>query len=169
MENDKGQVTDMERFTSTAGSTRSLKKHQLRKQKHFVHNATLLKSYRKAVVKEGFDPTLSRSKRKRRETEEDRPRKGNRKDLDDEPGEANKRKKTKANSLQRARKEKERRQEALDQAQKDRDLREKERFNKQKQRKRRTKLLSKRTKNGQPVMKYVINDMLTKLKSKREE
>lgn len=147
-------------FNKTKGTARAIAKYREKKEKRFTEKAYLLKKYKKAMKKEGFQAGKGASRK--RTTMDEQPQ-GN-----DDNRHERLYKKRKTDPLAKAkvsalRKKKEQ----------VRDLEEKEiqKRNQEKkvlERKKKSKLMRKRTRKGQPIMKNIITGILDKLEGEQE-
>ena len=147
----------LENFGQKKGQVRALEEFRLRKQKKRIETAKVLRKYKKSMKSEGYEAGKGAA-RKRVSEVPDHDAKV------EEPSNdvgSTRRKKTNPfqKSLDRARQKKEETEERA--KQKEENQKEKER--KLRERKRQSKLLAKRTRRGQPIMKHTVECMLKKL------
>ena len=146
----------LENFGQRKGQVRALEEFRVRKEKKRIETAKALRKYKKAMKKEGMDAGRGAS-RKRGE-----PKPANTESND--PGDATQeRRKQKSNPLQKSMERATQKKLSAIQRQKDREQNEKDRQERLRQRKKQTRLLSQRSKRGQPIMKHTVNNMLIKL------
>lgn len=144
--------TAIDDFANRKGVTKAIQDFRKRKDKKRTQTAKALRSYKKTMKKEGFEPGRGASRK--------------RGDKQDEGAVGKKpRSNPFAKSLQKAEETKQHQNQAAAQRQ----ANEKEREKKIKDRRRRTKKLQKRTNKGQPVMKHVIHDILRKLEREKKQ
>mmetsp|Transcript_62282 Transcript_62282/g.184267 ORF Transcript_62282/g.184267 Transcript_62282/m.184267 type:complete len:184 (-) Transcript_62282:160-711(-) len=153
------------KHTST---TRSLQEFRHRKEKKFLHNAALLRGYKKAMKAEGFDAGHGANRKRRRTTDD--------KEIQEDGGDAsrsegtvmsrkgeNHKRPRKMDPLAKARSRADASRMEREEKQRQQEERHKMEVGKAQQRKKRYKQMTQRTKKGQPVMKNVISGMLEKL------
>jgi hypothetical protein len=187
-------VLSVEKFAHRKGVTKAIQSFRKRKEKKRVHTATALRQYKKVMKQEGYQPGAGASRKRVDDDEatttaatalattttataaathesnsnieqEQKPTESNETsaDLNNKPA---RRKKT--NPFQKSIQKAEERKQNMQQQQEDRDVRENERNEKLRQRKQRHQLLTARTRKGQPVMKNVVQDILSKLQNERK-
>eukprot|EP00553_Chaetoceros_curvisetus_P000488 CAMPEP_0204616150 /NCGR_PEP_ID=MMETSP0717-20131115/3461_1 /ASSEMBLY_ACC=CAM_ASM_000666 /TAXON_ID=230516 /ORGANISM="Chaetoceros curvisetus" /LENGTH=193 /DNA_ID=CAMNT_0051629287 /DNA_START=35 /DNA_END=616 /DNA_ORIENTATION=- len=150
------------------GTRRAIENYKRKKQNKFNHNANLLKGYRKAMKKEGYEAGKGGSRKRRLD---DIPSNGdgardNEESIDNNTNKEWKiKKKRKTDPFAKARmKAEQNKQDELKKKQEHTEQLEQQK-RKQQEKKMRTKKLAKRTRKGQPIMKNMIEDMLDKIKS----
>jgi len=161
------------------GTRRAIENYKQKRKSKFDRNAGLLRSYRKAMKNEGYEPGMgaNRSRGNRKRSLDDAKPEQNDIDLPKPVSEINdaqmekdtsqpKRKRrhktdpfTKAKEMAKQSKEDQLSKEKL------RSVQMKEKEEKLKKRKQRAKKLSKLTSKGQPMMKNIVEDLLDKIKS----
>lgn len=144
-------------FAAQKGVARSIQNFKYRKEVRKGKKSALLRQYQKVMVKEGYGKNTSRKGTRRKDDD------GGRKD-DDEEGEKQRRGKQNpfAKSLKKA--EQARQHKVTERAQQEDNKRKQEQ--RQRQRQKQSKLLSKRTSKGQPVMRHMISGLLEKIEEK---
>mmetsp|Transcript_33935 Transcript_33935/g.64581 ORF Transcript_33935/g.64581 Transcript_33935/m.64581 type:complete len:226 (+) Transcript_33935:263-940(+) len=159
-------------FSSKKGHDRAIVEYKKRKDEKFQKNAVLLREYQRAMKSEGYVGGRGASRKRvdeRTVADGDDEDDGGGRDGDAENEELAERhprkKRRKADPLHYAKKEAELRQAEKLEMESQKKADEKTEGQKQKSRKVRARKLMKRTRRGQPVMKNVIGDMLSKIKS----
>lgn len=141
----------LENFGQRKGQVRALEEFRVRKEKKRVETAKALRKYKKAMKKEGLDAGRGASRKR----------------VEKEPNEADAKEGTerrkKSNPFQKSKDLAAKKKESIIQRQKDKEQNEKDRQKRLRERKNQTRLLSKRSKRGQPIMKHTVNNMLIKL------
>lgn len=172
----KQAAISLTKFSTKKGHDRALQEYKKRKETKFQKNATLLRTYQKAMKKEGYDAGRGAS-RKRRSTgdlkegdldndvvgEKEETSNNNSKDF--ETVDSVVRKKKRADPLHHAKKEAERRKTERMEVINTNEVRQKEMNKREQERKARAKKMMQRTRRGQPLIKNVIGDLLIKIKS----
>jgi rRNA processing len=173
-----GGVLAMEDFARRKGVTKAIHECRQRQDKKRTATAKALRSYRKTMKQEGYQPGQGASRKRKLEEENSNDQDTtnnaasdkndtNTDDTKDSSCPIGKRKKTNPfqQSLRKAEQTKQQRQQQAI----DKEEREKERDQKLKERRKRSKQLRQRTAKGQPVMKHVIHDILRKLEREKEQ
>jgi hypothetical protein len=170
-------AVSLESFAQRKGHVRALEEFHKRKQRKRMDTAMALRKYRKVMRQEGYDAGQGAS-RKRIDT------KGNEiddiREIGDAPAELDientnisektqSHKPKKSNPFQKSLKLAKNRILQAEQQQTDRVAREKERQKKLQERKKLSKVMTKRTRKGQPVMKHRVENLLMKLQKQQEE
>jgi hypothetical protein len=160
-------------FSSKKGHDRALKEYKKRKETKFQKNATLLREYQRAMKQEGYE--VGKGASRWREEEERKgsstKRKKNTDDDNNDVDDANykqhnsRTKRHKSDPLLKARKRAEQHKAEKEKRISQQATKIMNESKKQQDRKIRAKMLMKRTRKGQPVMKNVIGDLLGKIKS----
>lgn len=181
----RSAAVGMNQFSSKRGHDRALREFKKRKEEKFLGNAELLRGYKRAMKKEGFESGKGASRRREEKDEEEggaeidsgdgvgrkrgnEERGANAKSYDDEAYVSNDqrpRKRRKADPLAKARQEAEQRKQDREVTASAKQQKEQDERKKQNNRKKRAKTLMQRTKRGQPLMKNVIGDLLGKIKN----
>ena len=146
----------LERFGQQRGQVRALEEFRNRKNKKRLETAKALRTYKKTMKMEGFEAGKGAARKRKvpdvetadhvRESENSQPSKRHKSN-------------TMQKSIEKARKKKEESEEMKKSMEESRN----ERDRKLKERKKMSRLLAKRTKRGQPIMKHTIENMLRKL------
>jgi hypothetical protein len=167
----------LESFAQRKGHIRALEEFHKRKERKRMDTAKALRKYRKVMRQEGYDAGQGAS-RKRIDT------KGNEiddiREIGDAPAELDientnisektqSHKPKKSNPFQKSLKLAKNSKLQAEQQQTDRVAREKERQKKLQERKKLSKVMTKRTRKGQPVMKHRVENLLMKLQKQQEE
>lgn len=147
------------------GTRRAIENYKQKKQNKFNHNANLLRGYRKAMKKEGYEAGKGASRKRILHDVPPKDEGENEDSTNIVDNELRAKKKRKTDPFAKARMKAE--QNKLDLLKRKQEHTEElERQKKKQQEKKiRTKKLAKRTKRGQPIMKNMIEDMLDKIKS----
>ncbi|KAL3792417.1 hypothetical protein HJC23_001535 [Cyclotella cryptica] len=160
----RAHAISLHSFSTKRGHDRALAEFKKRKETKFLKNAALLREYSKAMKSEGFDIGRGASRKRDR----DYALEGKAQTGSNEPdveASSSRKKRHKSDPLHDARKKaihlKESQLEKQNENKRRQDLEEKKMQN----RKNRARKLMQRTKNGQPLMKNVICDLLGKIKS----
>jgi len=162
-------------FNKAKGTSRAIKKYREKKEKQFTRKAGLLKKYKKAMKKEGFEAGKGASRKRslskvneqnNDEIKETTISSHNPKNSLELPYKKKRLKKTdplakaKAAALQR----KEEKVRDLE----ERELQKQQHEKKISERKKRSRVMMKRTRRGQPIMKNIITGLLGKLEEERK-
>jgi hypothetical protein len=170
---DKSRTSSRERislesFVHRKGQVRALTEFKYRKQHKKVETAKALRSYRKVMKQQGYEAGTGASRKRVEDSEE--PTAENTEDTakeeEEEPKEYKKRHKMNPFVKPAKRAEESKRLAATHKEEKE--TGEKDRQRCLKERKKRTKLLSKRTRRGQPIMKHVVDNLLVKLEKQNQ-
>jgi hypothetical protein len=168
-------VLSVEQFAHRKGVTKAIQSFRKRKEKKQLRTATALRSYKKVMKQEGYEPGQGASRKRVEGTEESteatQPSASAASvagaeassPLTEKPA-----RRQKSNPFQKSIQKADDRKKNIQQAQEDRESRESERNGKLRERKHRHKLLTKRTRKGQPIMKNVVEDILSKLQREQE-
>ena len=124
------------------GVTRAIQECKVRKQRKVKEKTVLLRKYHKVMKQEGYDAAASRKQQHST---------------------------TKPNPFSKSLRQAQDRKQEQQEVQRERETKEREKQEKLQKRKQRAKLLSRRTRKGQPVMKHVIHNMLDKIQQDHEE
>lgn len=152
----KKSSISLENFGQKKGHVRALSEFRNRKHKKRVETATRLRKYKKAMKSEGFQAGRGASRRRWGESEAEEEKLT-------EQNDDNISRRRKTNPLQKSIDKAEQKKKNVDAIKKSKDENEKEKRRKLRERKQQTKLLARRTKRGQPIMKHTVNNMLRKL------
>jgi rRNA processing len=169
-----GGVLAMEDFARRKGVTKAIQECRERQDKKRTATAKALRSYRKTMKQEGYQPGQGAS-RKRKVEEENSNDQDTANNITSDNNDTNKEssgpigKRTKANPFQQSFRKAEQTKQQRQQQAVDKEEREKERDQKLKERRKHSKQLRQRTAKGQPVMKHVIHDILRKLEREKEQ
>jgi hypothetical protein len=170
-------VLSVEQFAHRKGVTKAIQSFRKRKEKKRVHTATALRSYKKVMKQEGYEPGRGASRKRIDEMQESQEATAPEQSaaaasVSNEassslPTEKPARRQ-KSNPFQKSMMKADDRQRDILQAREDRETRESERNGKLQERKHRHQLLTKRTRKGQPIMQNVVDDILAKLQKDQE-
>lgn len=146
----------LERFGQQRGQVRALEEFRNRKNKKRLETAKALRVYKKSMKMEGFEAGKGAA------------RKRNVPDVDvtdhvSESQDSRPSKRQKSNSMQKSIDKAGKKKEANEALKKSMEDSRKEREKKLKERKKMSRLLAKRTKRGQPIIKHTVENMLRKL------
>lgn len=141
------------------GVTRAIQEYKNRKQKKITAKAALLRQYRKAMKREGLE-TTGRLKQQQQQTDGDDDKA---RDNKEEQPTRRRKKKSKTNPYQKSLWKAQQKQQEREEHAARRQQQEKEKETKGRERRKRSKLISQRTKKGQPIMKHMIGGILQKL------
>lgn len=144
-------VVAIDNFAHRKGVKKALDDFRERKEKKRVGTAIALRSYQKVMKQEGYEAGRGAS-RKRGSPEGEKEVKKQRTHMFQKP-------------VQQA----EERKKGVEDIKVQKEKGEKERKKCFRERRQRTKMLSQRTKKGQPVMKNIVNDILHKLERQKEQ
>jgi hypothetical protein len=169
----KGQQAplSLESFAQRKGQVRALEEFHKRKDRKRVETAKALRSYRRVMKQEGFEAGKGAS-RKRGSSFEEVPSKiddtddGRQITKSDETENQRGTKKRKTNPFQKSLQKAEQNKRNAEQQKTDKTRQELERKQRLKERKIQSKLLAKRTRKGQPIMKNMAESLLIKLQKK---
>jgi hypothetical protein len=181
---ERRKAAGIDAFTAQKGVTRSIQTYKHRKESKLAKKASLLREYHKVMKKEGLE--AGRGKRKRdymdkddnteqidtRQTENDENHQTDGVTAEDEMEKDSmkkqvKKRKPKMNPLRKALHKATVRKAEQEQEQIRRQQELADGKTRMAQRKRTAKMLSQRTKKGQPVMKNVIADLLSRIEQKK--
>lgn len=158
---EQGAVS-LESFAQKKGHVRALEEFHKRKQRKRSETAKALRRYRRVMKREGYEAGKGAS-RKRRETEDHSTTNLCDSELTDRPTNE---KRKKSNPLYKSLQKVEQNKNKLEALRTKKEGNERERLKRIRERKQQSKLLAKRTKKGQPVMKHMVNNLLLKLTKK---
>jgi hypothetical protein len=165
-------VLSVEQFAHRKGVTKAIQSFRKRKEKKQLRTATALRSYKKVMRQEGYEPGQGASRKRVDGTEESREAtqpSASVAGAEASPSHTEKpARRQKSNPFQKSIQKADDRKKNIQQAQEDRESRESERNGKLRERKHRHQLLTKRTRKGQPIMKNVVEDILSKLQKEQE-
>jgi hypothetical protein len=154
-------TVSMVNFAQRKGQTRAIKECKKRKEKKVLQTAKHLRRYRKVMKQEGYEAGTGAS-RKREEPSASALSSGNE---ETPPAETEKKqRRPKANPFAKAQEQAKAKKEQFAQNILDKETNEKDKEQKLKQRRKQTKLLSKRSKRGQPIIKNMVDNLLIKLR-----
>ena len=147
-------------FNKTKGTARAIAKYREKKEKRFTEKAYLLKKYKKAMKKEGYQAGKGASRKRTIDNEQPQ--------QEDVSTERMYKKRKKTDPFAKAKASA-----VLKKNERIRDLEEKEIQKKNYEtklleRKKKTKLMKKRTRKGQPIMKNIITGILDKLEGEQK-
>jgi hypothetical protein len=137
-----------------------------RKDKKRFHTSQALRSYKKVMRKEGYEAGTGASRKRPADGEAAPLRPAD--DVGAVDGAPARRRRPKMNPFHKALQKAQEKKETIQQSITDKEDREKERTQKLKDRRYRTKVLSKRTKKGQPIMQNMVHDILAKLEKEKQ-
>lgn len=142
-------VVALDNFAHRKGVKKALDEFRERKEKKRVETAKALRIYQKVMKQEGYEPGRGASRKRGAE----------------EPEKEAKKKRT--HMFQKPVQQAEERKKGIEESQIEKGKNEKERKHRLRERRQRTKMLTQRTKNGQPVMKNMVHDILNKLERQK--
>ncbi|GKY91323.1 hypothetical protein MPSEU_000104500 [Mayamaea pseudoterrestris] len=158
--------------TKTTGPVKALQEFRKRKEKKRLHTSKELRQYKKVMQKHGYEPGTG-AKRRRvvaaaaaedNNEQEDNKADNSNKEVDQEANVSNVTKDTSKKHAKESTKTKaEQKQADADRIKKEQKKQEQERHRALAHRKKRTELLQQKTSRGQPVMKNLVHDILSKL------
>jgi hypothetical protein len=170
------KAAGIDAFATKKGVTRAIQEYKHRQTKRRVAKAALLREYRKAVQQEGYSPDKKRKARRPQESSEIKGQTVERESMQQSDQDVENHdtveqaswpkrrgKPPKMNPFVKSLQKAQQRKQEQESKRLERVQYQKEVEKKQKERKRQTKLLAKRTKKGQPVMKHVIQGLLTRI------
>jgi hypothetical protein len=162
-------TVSMVNFAQRKGQTRAIHECKKRKEKKVLQTAKHLRRYRKVMKQEGYDAGTGAS-RKREEGSPSSPSAGKEGTATTtQPVETEKKqRRPKANPFAKAQERAKTKKEQVAQHLLDKETNEKEREEKLKQRRKQTKLLNKRSKRGQPIIKNMVDNLLVKLQKQQD-
>jgi hypothetical protein len=147
----------LERFGQQRGQVRALEEFRNRKNKKRLETARALRMYKKTMKMEGFEAGKGAARKR------NAPDKDGADHVNDNENSSRPLKRHKSNAMQKsidkAMKQKEEKEELKKSMEESRNEREK----KLKERKKMSRLLAKRTKRGQPIIKHTVENLLRKL------
>jgi len=185
------------RFGQSKGQVRALEEFKLRKERKRIETSKVLRRYKKTMKQEGYIAGTGASRKRKLEEEsngiptsptrtdedvqedqeleqqeEDDEKEQNEESKDNHPHEGRQKNKQKqqkkinpfVKSLEKAKEKKE----EIERKKMERETNLKEREKKIRERRLQSKLLAKRTKRGQPIMKHTVENMLKKLQKKNK-
>jgi len=168
---DRRRATSAIQSNKQRSTNKSVAHSQIQKKKqHFKHNASMLREYQKVMKKEGFEPGQGASRKRTTNDNDDSVVLSHSADVDSDSIKNKNfqswKKKQKMNpfakSVEAAEQKKKEEEERVEfHKQRQLDLKQKV-----KQRKKTSRLLSQKTKKGQPVMNNVISVLLNKIQEK---
>ena len=147
-------VVALDNFAHRKGVKKALDEFRERKEKKRVTTAKALRTYQKVMKQEGYEPGKGASRKRGIEDTTNAP---------EEP------RKKRTHMFQKPVQQAEERKRGIEQNQIDQVKNEKERKHKLRERRQRTKMLTQRTKHGQPVMKNMVHDILNKLERQKSQ
>jgi hypothetical protein len=158
-------TVSMVNFAQRKGQTRAIKECKKRKEKKVFQTAKHLRRYRKAMKQEGYEAGTGASRK--RVVEEPSSALSSSSSGKEETiplAEAEKKmRRPKANPFAKAQEQAEAKKNQVAQNILEKETNEKDREQKLKLRRKQTKLLSKRSKRGQPIIKNMVDNLLIKL------
>lgn len=153
----------LENFGQKKGHVRALEEFRIRKEKKRVATAKVLRKYKKTMKHEGYEAGSGAS-RKRKADDSVFARDANSNgDVNPEEASGKNSRRRKINPLIKSLDKAKLKREEAEKRVKDRENNLKEKASKIRERKRQSKLLAKRTKRGQPIMKHTVDSILKKL------
>jgi len=160
-------VLGVEEFAHRKGVTKAIHGFRKRKEKKRVETAKALRRYEKVMKQEGFEAGKGAS-RKRQTKDESAVLEHKEEEEEDhntqtKPSSNTHKRRKKMNPFQKTLQKADKKKKEVQKAQEEHKAREKKRLEKLRQRRCRTKLLTQRTRKGQPIMKNVVEDILNKL------
>jgi hypothetical protein len=171
----RDHTVSLEDFAQRKGQIRALEEFHKRKDHKRLETAKALRKYRKAMKQEGFEAGHGASRKRSnskvavKEDSDTEERIGGASDITDTENNSSSSKKIrptkrqKTNPFQKSLEKAKQNKIKAEQHKSDREEGEKERQKKILERKRQSKLMAKRTKKGQPIMKHVVDNLLAKL------
>lgn len=181
---ERRKAAGIEAFTAQKGVTRSIQTYKHRKESKLAKKASLLREYHKVMKKEGLEAGRGKRKRDYMDNDDNTEQIETRQNERDENHQADaitveneeekdsmkkqvRKRKPKMNPLTKALQKANERKAEQEQEQLRRQKEQAERKTRMAHRKRTAKMLSQRTKKGQPVMKNVIADLLSRIEQKK--
>jgi hypothetical protein len=143
-------VVALDNFAHRKGVKKALDDFRERKEKKRVETAMALRSYQKVMKQEGYEPGRGASRKRGAE------------------GTESETKKRRTHMFQKPVQQAEERKKWIEEIQITKEKSGKERKNRLRERRQRTKMLTQRTKHGQPVMKNMVHDILNKLERQKD-
>jgi len=186
---DRPAVLSVDQFAHRKGITKGLQGYKDRKEKKRVETAKALRSYQKVMKREGYEAGTGAS-RKRKAAENDATTSSSRSNRPEQSAsakftkaaatnsdtdpttaidESQKKKTHRTNRFQKSVQQSQNRQQQQEQFRQQAQEREEQKQQAQKRRRQRHKLLTARTSKGQPVMKNIVQDILTKLQHEQQQ
>lgn len=189
------RVISIEAFGQRKGTVKALQKYRERRERKQVETAKVLRSYQKAMRREGYEPGTGASRNRKHERnplekpalapggnaqremlaksstdpqQELSTQENTQSSTSMKNSSSFHRKRQKADPFKKSLKRAEQKKAAQQEREKDKDVQVKERIKKLKKRRQRTKLLTQRTSKGQPVMKNIVQDILQKLQDEQQ-
>mmetsp|Transcript_3517 Transcript_3517/g.4891 ORF Transcript_3517/g.4891 Transcript_3517/m.4891 type:complete len:187 (-) Transcript_3517:158-718(-) len=152
--------------SKSKGTSRAIHRYREKKKGQFNRRAALLRQYRKTMKTEGYDAGKGASRKRLTESEIETPSdpKNPARRFSSQQEHKKKSMIIKADPFAKARSVAEQRKTMAEQREKDMEERQKRIDQSKKQRKARAKMMSQRTKRGQPIMNNVIGNLLEKIK-----
>lgn len=151
----------LENFGQRKGQVRALAEFRNRKQRKRIETAKALRKYKKTMKSEGFDAGRGASRRRVGDREGTRESDGS-----EEIEKAVPARRQKTNPFQKSIDKAKLKKETAENMIKIREDNQKEKQRKLRERKQQSKLLARRTKRGQPIMKHAVGNILRKLENK---
>jgi hypothetical protein len=172
-------AVSLESFAQRKGHVRALEEFHKRKLRKRMDTAKALRKYRKVMRQEGYDAGQGASRKRIVDTKVNDEIDDIREigdvpapaelDIEETNISAKTHKPKKSNPFQKSLKTAKNNKLQAEQHQTDRVAREKERQKKLQERKKLSKVMTKRTRKGQPVMKHRVENLLMKLQKQQEE
>ena len=157
-------TVSMANFAQRKGQTRAIQECKKRKEKKVFQTAKHLRRYRKAMKQEGYEAGTGASrKRVGEEPASSSSSVSGTELLSAEQPEKKQQRRPKANPFAKAQEQAKAKKDQVAQNIVDKETNEKDREQKLKQRRKQTKLLSKRSRRGQPIIKNMVDNLLIKL------
>lgn len=149
----------LETFGQRRGQVRALEEFRHRKQKKRIETAKALRKYKKSMKSEGYEAGRGAARKRVNEMDnKNEPKEESSKEVTAAPA-----RKKKSNPFQKSLEKAQHKKEEAEKQEKMIQQNQKEREKRLRERKRQSKLLAKRTKRGQPIMKHTVGCMLKKL------
>lgn len=165
-------------FVHRKGQVRALEEFKYRKQRKKVETAKALRSYRKVMKQQGYEAGQGASRKRtevssKRQEEDDEDDAGNHRNVEEVEGNVAATTKThkrrpKMNPYQKSVEKAEQKKVKATEHKQQKKHNEAQRVEKLKERKQRTKLLNRRTKRGQPIMKHMVDNLLHQLERQNQ-
>jgi hypothetical protein len=160
-------TVSMVNFAQRKGQTRAIKECKKRKDKKVLQTAKHLRRYHKVMKQEGYEAGTGASRKRVEEEPSVSVSASSGKEETPSAEIEKKERRPKANPFAKAQEQAKARKEKFAQNILDKETNEKDREQKLKQRRRQTKLLNKRSKRGQPIIKNMVDNLLIKLQKEQ--
>jgi hypothetical protein len=156
-------VRSLESFAQRRGEVRALEEFHKRKELKRSETSKALRKYRKVMKQEGYEAGTGASRKRLEKTDDEKITIEEEKKTEENNQQTPHNKRQKSNPFKKSlEKAKQNKIHAQDHKERQ-EANEKERQKRLQERKKQSKLMAKRTKKGQPIMKHMIDNILTKL------